>query len=72
MDADDLEPQTKRADPFVRTKVETLSVAELHGYIAHLESEIGRAQAEIANKGVIARRCRVAVQLRARGQENGA
>ncbi len=50
MDADDLEPQAKRADPFVKTNVEALSVAELRGYIAHLESEIGRAQAEIANK----------------------
>ena len=50
IDADDLEPHHKPKKDFEAVNVEKLSIAELNGYIAHCESEIGRARAEIEAK----------------------
>lgn len=47
MDTDDLEPRKPKAQ---LKNLEPLSVEELRGYIAELETEIERVQADIAKK----------------------
>jgi uncharacterized small protein (DUF1192 family) len=47
MDADDLEPRRK---PAVKRDLTPLSLDELNAYIVELQSEIARAQGEIAAK----------------------
>jgi len=47
MDEDDLTPSKKPAPP---KDLSLLGIAELEDYIAGLEAEIARAQAEIADK----------------------
>ncbi len=52
--------------------VEALAIAELHAYIAHLESEIERAPQRNRRQGHLARRRRVAVQITRLDTKNGA
>jgi uncharacterized small protein (DUF1192 family) len=47
---DDLEPQHRRKPAYLPARLEDLSIAELNAYIAHCESEIGRARAEIDSR----------------------
>jgi uncharacterized small protein (DUF1192 family) len=44
---DDLEPQHQPRPAYVPAKLEALSIDEIEAYIAHCESEVARAQAEI-------------------------
>lgn len=47
MDPEDLEPRKRSVPP---KNLDTLSIGELHEYIAELQAEVDRARAKIAAK----------------------
>lgn len=47
---DDLEPQHQPKPAYIPANLEALSLAEIATYIAHCESEIGRAREEIDSR----------------------